>query len=280
MLKNILVATDFSERSVQALDRASLLARAHKAQIHLVHVLDGTEEKMILEAQQEVATNTINTLANDVAEKHGLRCSGTVSTGTPHSTLSKKSLEIGADLIVLGPHSKHLIKDAFIGTFAERLVKSSQLPVLLVNTKATSAYSNAILATDFSVGARRAARISFNLGLTPEGYITPIHVFDPPLDDKGYAESEAEALRHMHAFLQDVNHEAERGLVVPMERPVAELLVQAAKETNSEVIIVGNRGQRGSTTEFLKQVFLGSIAQEVLSFAKQDVLVVPLPSET
>lgn len=279
MLKNILVATDFSQRSDYALQRAVLLAKAQKAHLHLVHIIDGDQTKMVRDAQLEVATNTAKVMAEDVAKDHGLVCTSVVKAGTPHITLAEVAHEVGADLIVMGAHRKHFLKDAFIGTTVERLIKSTQHPVLLTNLEAKSPYTNAILATDFSDGARHAARTAFGLAVVPAGHVTPIHVFDPPLDDEGYAEAEAAASRMMHSFLQDAKYQAERGLVVPMEAPVADLLVQAAEETQSEVMIVGNRGQRGSAGDFLKQAFLGSIAQEVLGFVKQDVLVIPLAAQ-
>ena len=282
MLKNIVVATDFSQRAEAALQRAVLLAKAQKpekAHLHLVHIIDDDQAKMIINAQLQVATNTAKSMADDVAKDHGLVCTAVVKAGTPHITLAKIAQELDADLIVVGAHRKHFLKDAFIGTTVERLIKSAHHPVLLTNLEAQTPYTNAILATDFSDGARHAARTAFGLAVAPAGHVTPIHVFDPPLDDAGYAEAEAAASRMMHSFLQDVGHKAERGLVVPMETPVADLLVQAAEETKSEVIIVGNRGQRGSAGDFLKQAFLGSIAQEVLSCAQQDVLVIPLAAQ-
>ena len=54
-MKSILMATDFSARSDRAFDRALTLVRHHRANLHVVHIVDGGLPESISLNQKEAA---------------------------------------------------------------------------------------------------------------------------------------------------------------------------------------------------------------------------------
>jgi len=55
-MKKILLATDFSERSVRALRRATLLARRFAASLVIIHVVDDDQPRRIVGGERDAAS--------------------------------------------------------------------------------------------------------------------------------------------------------------------------------------------------------------------------------
>ena len=72
---------------------------------------------------------------------------------------------IEADLIVLGAHRKQLLRDIFVGTTIERVIRTSPYPVLMVNAEVEQDYRNVLAAVDMSEPSARAIRVGKDLGL-------------------------------------------------------------------------------------------------------------------
>src|SRR4051812_23257889 len=106
-LKTVLVATDLRDTSLPAVEAAWGLARASGAALHVVHVLSGNE------AGGDRTHAQLGSLGVplDEAAVHTV-------TGDPGRGITKLAEEIGADVIVIGPHSNHAgrTKEASLGT--------------------------------------------------------------------------------------------------------------------------------------------------------------------
>ena len=55
-----------------------------------------------------------------------------VSKGIPHVQILKTAKDIKADMIVLGTHGHNILQDSLIGNTARRIVKDSQIPVVVI----------------------------------------------------------------------------------------------------------------------------------------------------
>lgn len=252
MLKTILLATDFSERSNKALARGVQLAKQHHAKLFLVHIIDDDQPKRIINAQAEVATRTLTDMAADVATAHNIACEGMVQAGTPHITLAKIAKDIAADLLIIGPHRKHFLKDAFVGTTAERTIKYANTPVLVVNTEAAAPYANTIFATDFSAGAAHAAQAFQKLGLIAPKNIVLYHAFAvaEPITDT-YTQTAEAATASLENFAATQGFKAAKLVAEALEASIPTQIHHAAKAADAGLIVVGARGQTGKTAEFL-----------------------------
>ena len=175
-----MLATDFSERSDRALRRATLLARRFDASLSLVHVVDDDQPSSIVDSERRAASALLRDLQTTVQTVDGLSCSTSVVLADPFAGIAQATDDDATDLLVIGPHRRQALRDVFIGTTAERTIRSVTCPVLMANGPPVGDYARVLLTTDMSAGAERAARVCTSLGLLRGASITILHVFDAP----------------------------------------------------------------------------------------------------
>lgn len=139
-LRSILVPVDFSETSLDALQHALALARQHKAQLTLLHVIEPFHADMFLDTAQAqraaraAAHEQLGRLA-DATKKTWPRTGRELRSGHPVATITALAKRTNADLIVLGTHGRTGLKRAFLGSVAERVVRHAPCSVLVVRPK-------------------------------------------------------------------------------------------------------------------------------------------------
>ncbi|WP_026379089.1 universal stress protein [Afifella pfennigii] len=281
-MKSILVATDFSERSDRALRRASLLARQAGAGLCLVHVVDDDQPARIVEAEREAASQLLDEQSATLREMDGIRCDTQVIFGAPFAGIVEATWEREPDLLVIGPHRRQALRDIFVGTTAERTIRTVTCPVLMANSPPAGPYRNALVTTDLSDASRDAIKRYLSLRMPGSARTSIVHVFSLPAlglashsipkeEKQRYLDSEAEgAARQLAAFLGDLDVVfAEHILRHDASTPAREIL-NAAEESEAGLIVVGTQGKSG-----LERLLLGSVAEEVFRHAQMDVLAIP-----
>ena len=141
-VKRILVPTDFSDPSAEALASAMELAKAANAVVDLVHV--AVEASFALPPPIDVATVPIDmtkvmervTDGLRAEEKRvqeaGLRCETAMLIGRPDAEIVARATATGAELIVMGTHGRSGLAHALLGSVAERVVQHAPCAVLIV----------------------------------------------------------------------------------------------------------------------------------------------------
>jgi nucleotide-binding universal stress UspA family protein len=131
-LRNVVVGTDFSPCSQEALDLALGLARDGGSRIALVHVCelgaDDLDDQRLLSCEQALCRLV------DERRRHGADVIGVLRTGRPWQKLDNVAVEVGASLIVIGRHGAGRGSLVALGSVAEQLVRSASRPVLLVTS--------------------------------------------------------------------------------------------------------------------------------------------------
>ena len=141
-IKRIVVATDFSELSGDALETAIAFAREWGATLDLVHV--AAEAAYPVPPPMDVVTLPLDLAAvvretsarldgeKELVRARGVTCEGSVLVGRPDAVIVKHADETRADLIVLGTHGRHGIGHALLGSVAEKVVQHAHCPVLTI----------------------------------------------------------------------------------------------------------------------------------------------------
>jgi len=144
LLKNILVATDFSEPSDAALAYGRELARTFGARLTVLHVADniaarayGADGIVFVEPdlQEELEAMARKNLARLLAGDEGVDIRSepvVVSASSPAVAIVHYAREQTVDLIVMGTHGRGAMAHLLMGSVAERVVRTAPCPVLTV----------------------------------------------------------------------------------------------------------------------------------------------------
>jgi len=145
MYEHILVAVDGSESSKRALDEAIRMATLSHGKVTAVYVVEHSTtfayageydplaltramrsdgERVLAEAREQMAQHEVAGVA-EIVETEGL-------SEDIASCLQRVAQRVGANLVVLGTHGRRGVKRMVIGSVAERFVRFSTCPVLLV----------------------------------------------------------------------------------------------------------------------------------------------------
>lgn len=143
-LKKILLPTDFSGCANYALPYAAAIARAAKAQIICVHVVEpvvpavgytGLAEPMpiadISEQLEDSAERQLPKLA-ECEECAGLNVEEVIVHGDAAAEIVRVASEQEADLIVISSHGRTGLGRIIFGSTAESVVRHATCPVLVV----------------------------------------------------------------------------------------------------------------------------------------------------
>lgn len=282
-MKSILVATDFSERSVRALRRATLLAKGAGARLTLVHVVDDDQPERLLEAERAAAASILNDLIQTLKNADGMECDFRIVEGDPFEGILRAAGDLEPDIVVIGPHRRHALKDVFVGTTAERAIRASRRPILMANGVPAGSYRNTLVAVDLSECSADALRTLKDLVLDKNAAVSVLHVFDAPgtslmsrasvseNDRRDYVANEARrASQELDTFLKQINFAHFPRLVRHNDSTTADVISKVAQELSADLLVVGTRGRTG-----IGRLLLGSVTHEVLRKATIDVLSVP-----
>ena len=138
-VKRVLVPTDFSDCSQEAMEYAIPLAQALQAQVFLLHVMEppvygldfslthpGTShsvrQKLVEMIQQSV----------DRMRELGIEAKGNLVTGVPFVEIIKAAKKHEAGLIVMGTHGRSGLAHLWLGSTTERVIQRAHCPVLTV----------------------------------------------------------------------------------------------------------------------------------------------------
>jgi universal stress protein A len=142
-IKNILVATDFSEPSGVALAYGRDLARTQGARLHALHVLEdlaaryptelGVPSPSVVERLETAARHDLDAVLNDDDRRQLAAVAEVVTDASIAHGICAYAKSHSIDLIVTGTHGRGLVQHFLMGSVAERVVRTAPCPVLTVH---------------------------------------------------------------------------------------------------------------------------------------------------
>jgi nucleotide-binding universal stress UspA family protein len=282
-MKKIMLATDFSERSDRALRRATLLARQFEATMLLVHVVDDDQPRRIVDAERDEAKTLLRQMAATLRDVDGVTCETRVLLASPFVGIAQAAADATPHLLVIGPHRRRVLMDVFVGTTAERTIRSVDCPVLMANATPRGYYQHVLQTTDLSDGSRNALLRFQLLGFGDHARTSLLHVFDaaalrlafshsiPQDDQKHYLkDEERDAALELARFLSSTDLARLRQIVRYEASPAPHEILKAADEEQADLIVMSTHGRSG-----LAKMLIGSVTEQVLRIAQIDILVIP-----
>lgn len=141
-MRNILFPTDFSGASIHAASYALSLAKAYKAKLHVVHVVDTSDEasgfylphlsyeKLDKELRESALTMLEEFCSLRFKGYKNIECR--LLAGVPYKEILKLVKNIEMDLVVMGTFGKAGIDRFFFGSTTERVMRKATCPVFVV----------------------------------------------------------------------------------------------------------------------------------------------------
>ncbi|AFE10810.1 universal stress family protein [Corallococcus coralloides DSM 2259] len=289
LLRTVLVATDFSPAGARAVERTARLPLAPGAAVTLVHALPGRAPREFVEQARERAGRTLAVIAQELhASLHAAGSSASVEArlvfGKPAPTLVRQAQSAGTDLIVLGRHGRRPVRDLFLGSTAEHVIRYGPSPVLVVHGLVEDPYRRPLVAVDAEETARHAAGFLPAL-VEPRISLRLIHAYESPLEymvfpgltleeraryRERFKDSALRQLRSLHRHLDALGLHYRQAL--EHGSPYS-IILKEARRHRADLLALGTQARSG-----LSRVLLGSVATDVIREAGCDVLVVRPPA--
>jgi len=278
----VLVATDLGDAADEAIRQADALSRALGGPLLACHVLpELLQVRMLFPQFRQADAGVLRQLEDEASQLVGRRVRDltgrtheelrvVLESGSPHAGILRVAEETRAGVLVVGP-----------GGVAERVVRHASCAVLIARRSGPGVV---LAATDFSdpslpavaAGAAEAARrgvefaVLHSVDLTPAA-ATPALGAYPALavlsavDSAAVRDSTLARLRECLDRLEVV------GTPISAEGPAARAILETARASPAELVVVGTVGRTG-----LARLALGSVAEAVVRAAPCSTLVVRL----
>jgi len=290
LLKNILVAIDFSESTENELNNAIQFAKMFNSKITLIHVLpDDIDNEKVKTLVNKAATSQLKEINNKIISEE-------IETGDPileHGRYSdcivNASDRINANLVIVGA-GKKLEKDKFqLGITAENIIRKSDKPVFVIKNSQPLNINKIICPIDFSQESSRALNNAIIMARMFKAKLVVLSVY--PLFRQTFTKLDASKINEQrrkdheiefHEFKKPFNFvDGNFDMVIKGGDPALEIL-KSIKETKADLVIMGTTGRSG-----INKVLMGSVTEKVvremlcsfITLKKADVITLEIDSK-
>lgn len=271
-MKTILVPTDFSEQAKFAFDFALQMAHKLKGEIYLLHVADlpVVSDPMGTNLHAFLSPETLKSLEDKIDSKlqdfesvntKGVKVHRSMEWGNPFSAITKNITDSNCDMVVMGSKGASGLKEIFIGSNAERIIRHSKVPVITIKEKTEISSIKSIV---FGTDIKEINKVLFkNLKELVEFFDATLHLVhvNTPTDFKRDTEV-IPALKNLAKnYFPD-------GTMVHVYNDVNEDLglIHFTESINADLIALGTHGKRG-----FEHFISGSVAEDVANHAKRPI---------
>ena len=277
-MPGILLATHGAETSDAAVRVAALLAERKHTTLSAVCVLepvrivDGGYAAWYVPTpeEDEAVRASLRAAVSEQLHRCGVGAPVRVRTGPPASEIADLARESGAEVIVVGLGRHHILERALGHETALQLVQLASTPVLAVPPALTSMPRRSLAAIDFSPTSIASAR-TYAQWLIPGDSLHLVYAAGEwhggyPVEQRASAEGVLSAIVQQIDVPQGVS--IEQSVV---EGEPAERILELAKATKADVIVLGSHGYG-----FWKRLTLGSVASKIMRLSPMAVFVTPI----
>ncbi|MET0398322.1 MAG: universal stress protein [Longimicrobiaceae bacterium] len=292
-IRSILAATDLSPASDEVMRAAGALASFTGAELHVLHAFDlpptpysdeasllsPTFERRLDEAERALDAQIRKTVPDAVEV-----ASRGVQIYVAHRAIVERAEAVSADVIVLGPHRRQSTAGEFLGSTADRVVRTASVPCLVVREHLNLPLHRVVVPFDLSEPSRGALDVAVGWGAALAG----------PLDEG----CSALDLRVVHVLPALFVHDLPSGRAVvgpELHRQVEESLARSgrmsdvivreellwgegaseeitgyAERERADLVVLATHGHGA-----VKRALLGSVASAVARRVGCSVLLVP-----
>lgn len=286
----LLAVTDLSAPARHAAERAALVASELGAGLDLLHVISLSpvdrlrllldeepadfEAALLQDARAEMAR-----LAAHLRSYRKVEVTEGVASGGLIREINHHAAGPAVRLLVLGARGASFMRHALLGSTAERLVRKSVRPLLVVRQPPHEPYRKVLVAVDFSASSLPALALA--RAIAPSAELVVLHAYSVPFEERLRAAgvrqetldvyraiARRQGQRSMDSLLATV------GLAPPAVTPLllegdpCTRLLEQEQEQDCDLVVVGKQGESP-----LEEALIGSVTKHVLQESQGDVLV-------
>lgn len=271
-MKRILVPTDFSLCAKYASNTAINLAKKSNSEVHFLHFMSIPIHFLQLESGQDKIFPEINAEVEDIkkdlqglvdeAENQGVKAEYFLSFNESSSNIIKHIQEQLIDLVVMGSHGASGVRELFIGSNAQRIVRLSPVPVLILKQELTSTDDLEVsFVSDFESETIPPFEQLLSFAQLIEAKVNLIYLNTP-----AYFIDSWEIERRMESFKFMAG--AQLANVKILDTYVFEDgLIQYTEEQSNPIMAMATHGRHG-----ISRVFYGSVTEKAVNHLKVPVL--------
>ncbi|HKJ82010.1 MAG TPA: universal stress protein [Ignavibacteriaceae bacterium] len=141
--KNILVPTDFSDNSIQALEFACILGRQSNSTLHVMHVIepalhsfrsaDGFQQERFVQSRQLDAEEEMRRFLSNISIKD-IQIIEALNSGKPYEQILQYSHKAKIDLIIIASHGWTGLTHLITGNVANKVMRYSDIPTICIKS--------------------------------------------------------------------------------------------------------------------------------------------------
>ncbi|KAA3656941.1 MAG: universal stress protein [Calditrichaeota bacterium] len=285
-INKILYTTDFSECANQALHHALFLAKKYQAKLDILHAtvfygnyeslfaldhypdwqtyFDSVEKSLDLMIDKSLLPFDTQNINISKVQKRGTK---------PSHVILDYARKNEIDLIVMGTHGRPGLEHFFMGSVAEKVVRSAPCPVLTLcgYEKTTVETTNKILVPiDFSTHSENALLHAKHIAETYQAKIELLHVIEERIHPSFYAIGETSIIKLMPKIKTNSKHNLQKifdnigGPPVDADIHITEgraanEIIKFVENQNCNMVVMATHGLTG-----IQHFLMGSVAEKVV----------------
>ncbi|MCB0761971.1 MAG: universal stress protein [Flavobacteriales bacterium] len=279
-MRSILVPTDFSECAQHAAEVGASLARESGSKLYLMHIINlptyesaDRKERHHNTAEGIFISKLVSRKFADLLQKpflEGVEVEDIVKFNTVYESISDVSKEKNVDLIVMGSHGASGSKEFFIGSNAERIIRTSEIPVLTIKKKHDQfSIKDMVFASNFFEESYDVFGQILALAKVFRSRIHLLKVITP-----NHFETTQYSTRLMDDFIRATKLEVDHTINIFNDETIENGIHHFSDEIDADLIAMETHGRSG-----IRHMLWGSITEGVANHSDLPVLSVRIPKD-
>lgn len=264
-MKKIIVPIDFSKYSEYALKTAALLSKKTEVVIYALHMLDIQEVNLSQSpdySQQKVVffLKLAEKRFKEFLQKDylkGIKVIPIIKHYKVFKELNEIAKEVKGDLVIMGSHGASGLKEFFIGSNAEKVIRYSDVPVLVVKNELKDVdFMDIVFATDFSENSIPAFK---NMLHSLDFLNAKKHLLYVNLPNENFKTTpEMNALADNFLMKAEGNRDRLINVDFVCARSVEQGVLSFSNAVGADLITLVTHGRKG-----LSHIFSGSVSEDI-----------------
>lgn len=277
-MKKVIVPVDFSDHSEYALKAAALLAKRNKIEIVALHMLDISvaslsESPSDIQAQSffylKLAEKNFKTFLKKDYLKD-IKVTPIIKHYLSFKEINDIAEEEKADLIIMGSHGATGIKELFMGSNTEKVVRHATIPVLILKEELFDLnFEDVVYACDFSEKSIPAYKKALKLMKFFDAELHLLYVNLPNDNFKSSSEMKEMAIKFLTKANQDINKLKE--ITFECEYTIEKGILKFSNSIGADLIAISTHGRKG-----LSHIFEGSVAEDITNHMMLPIITIKI----